>query len=235
MLKNIDRFRPSEYTAALIQALRADIARVQGTSVLEMGSGSGVVLAFLGKAGAKSLCGVDVEEEAIEVGSALLDELALTPIAELHRGNMWQPVLSRKFNLIVANLPHFATEHSYMSDRLSSWSVGGRDGRALLDPFLEGLQEHLQPDGRALMTHNAFADIDRSREILAKKNLQLQIVNTSLVCIPPSKMAMMSEQVLQSQKGRTIHCYGSHVFGDMHIVEITAQNKHWKNLANNAM
>ncbi len=39
--------RPSEYTSALIQALRNEPERVRGKQVLEVGSGSGVVLAVL--------------------------------------------------------------------------------------------------------------------------------------------------------------------------------------------
>jgi len=44
--------RPSEYTAALIQLLQAKAAKVRGAKVLEIGSGSGVVLAALGELGA---------------------------------------------------------------------------------------------------------------------------------------------------------------------------------------
>ena len=57
--------RPSEYTAALIQVLQAKAALVRGAKVLEIGSGSGVVLAALGELGAASLCGIDIEEDAV--------------------------------------------------------------------------------------------------------------------------------------------------------------------------
>ena len=52
--------------------------------------------------------------------------------------------------------------------RLPTWSAGGADGRALLDPFLEGLAAHLAPGGRAVITHNAFVGLERSREIVAR-------------------------------------------------------------------
>ena len=60
--------RPSEYTAALIQVLQANAGRVRGATVLEIGSGSGVVLAALGGLGAASLCGIDIEEDAVASG-----------------------------------------------------------------------------------------------------------------------------------------------------------------------
>src|SRR4029450_6586491 len=64
--------RPSEYTAALIQGLQAKSTSVRGAKVLEIGSGSGVVLAALGELGAASLCGIDIEEDAVESGMLLL-------------------------------------------------------------------------------------------------------------------------------------------------------------------
>ena len=67
--------RPSEYTAALIQALRSDSGRVAGARVLEIGCGSGVVLAALAAMGAASVCGVDIESNAVAVSTRLLDDL----------------------------------------------------------------------------------------------------------------------------------------------------------------
>ena len=43
--------------------------------MLEIGSGSGVVLAALGALGAASLCGIDIEEDAVAAGELLLAEL----------------------------------------------------------------------------------------------------------------------------------------------------------------
>jgi release factor glutamine methyltransferase len=212
--------RPSEYTAALIQVLQAKSAMVRDAKVLEIGSGSGVVLAALGELGAASLCGIDIEEDAVTSGMLLLAELGHGDTAELHLGDMWLPVAGRRFDLIVANLPHFPMERSDVPGRLPSWSAGGSNGRALLDPFLEGLDAHLAADGRAIITHNAFVDLDRSREILAGCGLVLRVVLTTLVYIPDDKLARVTAAVLAVQDGRTIHRYGPYAFGEMHIVEI---------------
>ena len=130
------------------------------------------------------------------------------------------PVVGRRFDLIVANLPHFPMERSDVPGRLPSWSAGGSNGRALLDPFLEGLDEHLAADGRAIITHNAFVDLDRSREIVARRGLALRIALTTLVYVPDDKLSRMTAAVLAVQDGRTVHRYGPYAFGEMHIVEI---------------
>jgi methylase of polypeptide subunit release factors len=212
--------RPSEYTAALIQALRAEPSRVRGVRALEIGCGSGVVLAVLGGLGAVALSGIDIEDDAIATGRTLLQDLGFE--AEIHQGDMWQPVTGRRFDLIVANLPHFPMDHFEVAGRLSTWSSGGVDGRELLDPFLEGLSDHLAINGRALITHNAFVDVWRSRRILERYGLAMHIVNTVLVHIANEKIDLMTPSILRAEEGRSIHRYGPHVFADMHIVEIAA-------------
>ena len=212
--------RPSEYTAALIQVLQARPACVRGAAVLEVGSGSGVVLAALGALGASSLCGIDIEEDAVASDMLLLAELGHGETAEIYLGDMWLPVAGRRFDLIVANLPHFPMERSDVPGRLPTWSAGGSDGRALLDPFLEGLDRHLEADGRAIITHNAFVGLDQSREILARHGYAQRIVLTTLVCIPDEKLARMTAGVLVAEEGRTIHRYGPYAFAEVHIVEI---------------
>ena len=218
----IPALHPSEYTAALIQALRSHPGRVRGARVLEIGSGSGVVLAALGALGAGSLCGIDIENEAIVSGSLLLFQLGHVESVEFHRGDMWLPVAGRRFDLIVANLPHFPMEGGDVSGRLPSWSTGGADGRRLLDPFLEGLAGHLAPGGQAVITHNAFVDLERSRGIVAQHGLSLRVAMTTLVYIQTDKLERMTEKVLRAQEGRSIHRYGPYAFGEMHIVEIEA-------------
>jgi release factor glutamine methyltransferase len=212
--------RPSEYTAALIQVLRVHADRIRGARVLEIGSGSGVVLAALGALGAASLCGVDIEDEAIASSSLLLGDLGHAGIAELYCGDMWQPVAGRRFDIIGANLPHFPMDPAEVAGRLPTWSSGGADGRLLLDTFLAGLAEHLAPGGRAVITHNAFVDLERSRDLLARNGLSLRVALTTLVNIAPEKLERMTADVLRAEDGRTIHRYGPYTFGDVHIVEI---------------
>lgn len=218
----VPALRPSEYTSALIQVLRAERFRVRGVRALEIGCGSGVVLAALGAMEAASLCGVDIEPGAVTASTQLLRDLGHGAIAELHQGDMWRPIAGRRFDLIVANLPHFPMEPVEFAGRLPTWSAGGADGRSLLDPFLVGLAGHLTPGGRAVITHNAFDDLARSRELAAQSGLSIKVALTTLVYISPEKLARMTADVLRAENGRTIHRHGPYTFGEMHIVEIAA-------------
>lgn len=217
--------RPSEYTAALIHALQCDRDRVRGKNVLEMGSGSGVILAALADLGAASLCGIDVEDDAVAAGTFLLQELGHGKLGKIHQGSMWQPVTGRRFDLIAANLPHFAMEDHEVPGRHTTWSAGGPNGRRLLDPFLHGLSGHLAEGGRAVITHNGFVGLDASQAIAAEYGLSLQVVATVLVSIPPEKLALMTPQILLAEKGKSVHRYGPYTFADMHVVEIAGKGQ----------
>jgi release factor glutamine methyltransferase len=212
--------RPSEYTAALIGHLHARRDWVRGVHALEIGFGSGVVLAALGALGAATLRGVDIEPSAEEEASRLLDRLGYGAVARLHRGDLWGPVAGQRFGLVAANLPHFPMAPVAVAERLPSWSSGGADGRRLLDPFLEGLGRHLDRGGRAVITHNGFVALARSRAVLARSGLALRVAETLLVPIPTEKLAVMTPEVLRHEEGRSVHHYGPHAFGEVHVVEI---------------
>jgi release factor glutamine methyltransferase len=212
--------RPSEYTAALIQVLDARAAWVRGASALEIGSGSGVVLAALGALGATSLCGVDIESQAVAAGTLLLRGLGYHDNVEMCHGDMWLPLVGRRFDLIAANLPHFPTESGEFAGRLPSWSSGGPDGRRLLDHFLFGLSAHLAPGGRAIITHNAFVDLELTRVMVERDGLSLRLAMTVLVHISSEKFALMTQSIRCSEEGRSIYRYGPYAFAEMHIVEI---------------
>ncbi len=216
----ISALRPSEYTALLIQSLRARPELVVGRDVLEIGTGSAAVLAALGDMQARSLSGVDVEMVAVEFGRRLLERLGHGARTQLHCGDMWKPLEQQRFDLIVANLPQFPMETAGYSGRLPSWSSGGRDGRRLLDRFLAGLSTHLADGGRAFITHNGFIDLQRTRDLVAQSGLSLRVVMTMLVPLPSEKIDMMTRDTLLAQLGRSIYCYGPYAFADLHIVEV---------------
>ena len=128
-------FWPSQYTAALLQALRLHREWVDGARVLEIGCGSGVLLAAAGRLGAAALCGVDLEPAAVATTRTLLLDLDLTAAIEVHQGDLFAPVHDRRFDLILANLPHFPMEPAPIGERLPTWSSGGADGRAIARSF----------------------------------------------------------------------------------------------------
>jgi release factor glutamine methyltransferase len=213
-------FWPSQYTAALLHVLRLHAEWVRGARVLEIGCGSGVLLAAAGTLGAAALCGVDVEPAAVAATRRLLQGLDPDAEVEVHQGDLFAPVDGRRFDLIVANLPHFPMETAALGDRLPSWSSGGADGRSLLDPFVAGLGGHLTPSGRAVIAHNAFVDLDATKTAASRQGLRVGVAATVLVDLPPPKLARMTPGVLRREAGRSIHLYGGLAFGEILVLTI---------------
>ena len=102
-------------------------------------------------------------------GAVLLGELGQATTSEFHRGDMWRPVAGRRFDLIVANLPHFPMARG--DGRRPPAELERRRTRrpaSCSTRFLDGLPAHLAPGGRAVITHNAFVGLDRSRAIVER-------------------------------------------------------------------
>jgi release factor glutamine methyltransferase len=209
---------PSEYTAALISVLRDNRALVQGASALEIGIGSGVVLAALGKLGAASLEGVDIELTAVKAARRLLGRLGFNEITKLHKGDMWKPLRERRFDLIVANLPSLPTKEPLPSGRYAAWSYGGPNGRMVLDPFLHELSDHLTPDGNAFIPHAGFLDMDRTRTIAEEHGLSLEVASKTMFCAPQEKLNRMTPEVVTAQTDVSMHFFGPFAFVDTYIL-----------------
>lgn len=215
-------FRPSVHTSAVLRQVLLRRERFRGARVLDIGCGSGVLLEAAAELGAKGLFGVDVEQAAIEETERLLSTLDTGAKVETALGYLCDPVAGRRFDVVLANLPHFPMRAASVGGRLSTWSDGGEDGRRLLGPMVAGLGQHLAPGGCAVIAHNAFTDLDETRRVVAAQGLEMEIVDTVLIPLPPEKLAWMTPAVLDREAGRTIHRFGGHVFTEVAVLFLQA-------------
>ena len=214
-------FSPSEYSAAVIHVLQSRADFVRGSAVLEIGTGSGVVLAALGKLGAASLCGTDVEMDSVAATLSLLTAMDLGGISEVHQGDMWLPVAGRRFNLIVANLPQFPLEEPVaVLGRRATWSFGGDTGRMLLDRFIEGLDAFLLPGGHAVITHNSFIELELTRQMLQQRGLTMTVAYTFLAAVSREKFSLLPRAVVAAHLDRNLHRFGPHIFANVYVLDI---------------
>ncbi|WP_158966867.1 methyltransferase [Chachezhania sediminis] len=215
-----DRFRPSDYTAALLNCVLENGAWARGARVLDVGCGSGVLLAAAGSMGAVHLTGVDIEADAVVTAGALLDAQGFAGACDIRQGAMYDPVEGQRFDLVLANLPHFPMDEAAVDGRLASWSAGGPDGRRLVDRFIDGLAAHLAPDGRAMLMHNVFIRLDRTRDVAARHGLKVEVLQTIMVPLPKAKLAVMTPEVLARETGQSIHRFGDYAFGAVSVLAI---------------
>ncbi len=220
----IELYRPSEVTAALLMALMQTDNQVAGQHVVEIGVGSGVVLAFLARLGAASVCGVDVMPAALRLSRAIVEAEGTGISTDFRLGDVWSKLAGRRFDLVVANPPEFPAEPANLAGRPPHWGIGGPNGRLVLDPLLRGLAYHLTPDGRAVITHNALVDLDQTRSILAEDGLGVRVLHTIMMALPQDKQAMLNHAVALREAGRNLFHIGPYSFVRMHVIEISARN-----------
>ena len=215
-----DPFRPSEYTGLLMHALRLRADSYGREAGLDMGLGSGVLLATLGLIGVRSLYGVDIDPDAVRATERLLVELGMHERARLFCGSLWEPLGDMRFDVVTANLPHFAATEPSDPHRSRFWSMGGADGRRLLDPFLIGLRTHLSDNGVALITHNMFVGMQRTEAILRANGLAARPILSTTAILHPHKSAVLTPDVRASYEGTAIRRLGPYEFADLQILEI---------------
>lgn len=209
--------RPSPYTTALLRVIQEQCSEKKLSSVLDVGVGSGVLLAALGQLGAQELWGVDINSDALKAAEDLLSEHSPDIPRWLLEGDMWNPLPPQKyFDVIVANLPHFPA-HVEALDRPKTWTGG--DGRKMIDRFIEALPERLNPNGVAFITHHDLVGIKKTLSCIQACGLTSATVSRWTVFETPERMSAVSPQTLH-EGGETLQYLGGYAFVDARILAI---------------
>lgn len=216
----IDPFRPSDYTGLLLHALKSRAQHFGRGAGLDMGTGSGVLLATLGLLGVESIYGVDIDPNAIAAATRLVQELGLFERTQLLQGSLWEPLGDEQFDVVVANLPNFAACRPSDPEHSRFWSVGGPDGRKLIDPFLAGLRRHLRDTGVAFMTHNVFAGLEETDDILRRHGFSARAILATVTLLHPVKSDLLNPDVRTRYTGTAINRLGPYEFADVQVLEI---------------
>ncbi len=88
-------------TILCIEALEERIKK-RGLSVLDVGTGSGILSIIAAKLGAQEVCGIDIDGVALENARENLEKNHVSDIVKIKKGSI--SVLHGKFDVIVANI-----------------------------------------------------------------------------------------------------------------------------------
>ena len=214
-----ERMRPSEYTAAALRVIGQRGPARAIRRAIEIGTGSGVLLAALAQCGAEEIWGVDIDPDALLVAGPLLAREAAGKPVHLLLGDVWRCVPRLRFDAIVANLPHFPAILPPAPGRNPYWSGGGR---GVLDVFLDDLAQYLARDGVAWITHHALTDLDRTEQRLLEQGLTAEKVFSWTVYEPKARMRAIPPAMARPD---TVRCLGGYHFVEAHVLEIRHAQK----------
>lgn len=153
---------PTVYMPAEDSYLLADNLQVKpGDSVLEIGTGSGIVAMYASKITDK-ITVTDINFDAVKLAEDNFKANNIENIEVLF-GNLFEPVKNRKFDVILFNTPYLPTdEGDIIDDNLNYAFDGGLNGRKVIDLFLDEVKNHLNPKGIVQLIQSSLSDNDKT-------------------------------------------------------------------------
>ena len=124
-------------------------------AVADLGTGSGAIALALSSARPDaSVCATDFSADSLAVARANGQRLGLA--IEWLRGDWWQAVGDRRFDLVVSNPPYIAEDDPHLlalrHEPQAALTPGG-DGLGAIRALIAGAADHLRPRGWLLLEH----------------------------------------------------------------------------------
>ena len=143
---------PRPETEELVELLLQSTVRDPPSSILDVGTGSGVIaLSLAAKFPEAQIHAVDLSEEALELARENAEQLGLSARVDFAKSDLLKNIRG-KFDLIVANLPYISSRDRHLLSRevLHDSEValfGGVHGDELIRELIEQAPAHLRPGG----------------------------------------------------------------------------------------
>ena len=137
----------------------------QGQSVLEIGTGSGIVAMYASRL-TDNITVTDINFDACELARKNFEDNGIENI-EILFGNLFEPVKNRKFDVILFNTPYLPTEEDEVLDDSINYAFdGGLNGRKVIDLFLNEVGNHLNDNGIVQIIQSSLSGNEETLEKL---------------------------------------------------------------------
>jgi methylase of polypeptide subunit release factors len=164
--------------------LAENIPDMTGKTVVDLGTGSGILAIVASLQGAQAVYLLDTYDKAISLAlengnrNGVQDRLIHLPI-----GTTMLPLpAGKKADVILSNPAQLPLPQQ---DRENSPFYAGLDGRSMIDALIREAPMKLSPSGHLLMTHNSLANIEKSLTMLRAVGLQPRILAERSIAFRP--------------------------------------------------
>jgi release factor glutamine methyltransferase len=167
-----DVFAPTHVSKVLAETL--DIR--PGETVIDVGSGSGVLSFVAARLGARRVFGCDISEEAVRVARDNARRLGLAGRTEFRSGDLFAPVRGVSADVVIGDVAGIPDEIAEVSGWYPSGRAGGPTGAELPVAMLESMGDCLKPGGRMYLPTATIQDeervIEAARRVFGPDNLE---------------------------------------------------------------
>lgn len=151
ILTNEEVYSPNEDSFLLLDYMKVG----KGSYVLDMGTGTGILAIKATLLGASKVVAIDINPFASRCALRNVISKGLKSQISVLTGNLFSSLREdAMFDVILFNPPYLQTKMSeYRRDWLEKSWAGGRNGRAIIDQFIDKLPAHLRSGGLLFLLH----------------------------------------------------------------------------------
>ena len=139
-----------------------------GESVLDVGTGSGVIGVFACYRGAARVVGVDINPAAIRSATHNAGMHGFADTMTVLQSDLFDALADQRFDVVTANLP-FRNKPAHDVVAMSQWDTEFRTNTR----FFEGVGRHLNPGGRIYFVQSNFGEIEAMTGLAQAAGLQV--------------------------------------------------------------
>ena len=164
---------PSDDTFLLAENLEIK----KGQSVLEIGTGSGLVSMYASLL-TDDVTATDINYNALELAEKNFKLNNINTI-KLEFGDLFEPVKDKKFDVILFNTPYLPTDsEDIINDDLNYAFDGGLDGRKVIDRFINEVSNHLNDKGIVQIIQSSLSDNNRTLDMFDRNGFIAEIAES---------------------------------------------------------
>lgn len=163
---------PAHFASSRLLGSHLNRLSLEGLSVADMGTGSGLLALIAARAGA-AVTALDVSSVAVACAAANALRNGLAERLSVFESDVWSAIpVERTFDLVISNPPFYPREARGDSDH--AFAAG--EHHAFFDKLAQGLPTRLRDGGSLLLVHSSDTDFTPIARILEARGLRGKVV-----------------------------------------------------------